>query len=427
MQVDTKLHLQRYAWFSLILFGTPTVFIGGWFFLEAFYFEVNLLWYFIVSIVVITALMFYLVWSKVSRRIPSVREQEMAELLRSQERFLLLYEHSPVPYLTLDNKGRLIMYNLAAVRLFQSTTDGMMGLEFTDLLRHEDATYLRRIKQDISHGIVIADREVQIETESGERHWVLLSVFLYKEAKQRLVTLVDITHQKEIDTAKSEFVALATHQLRTPVAAIRWNLELLQKQLPSDLPASAEKYVVKIERNILRMIALINDFLNVSKLEMGTFATETKAINLATFCDSIVDEFSQAVSQKQLQLHTSYDPPDLSMQSDERLLHIIVSNLMSNAVKYIGTGGEVFLTYQKINSEVRIEVRDTGMGIPQAELSQLFTKFFRASNARVQQAEGTGLGLYVVQQSVEKLGGTISVTSEENKGTTFVIVLPYRV
>ncbi len=426
MRTERKLRLQRFAWYVLVLLLFPLLAVAGWYTYDLFLSELPSLWVVVGASVIISLFVIRILSGQLAAKIPSVYDEEIAKLLRAQERFALLYERSPVPYVTLDRAGKVVMCNLAAIRLFETTINSLDGQDFSQYLLLEDKAALQRLWRDLKNGQTFTDREVQVRAVSGAVRWVLISAFQSQEAKQQLVSLVDITHRKEVDTAKSEFVALATHQLRTPVAAIRWNLELLQRQLPPDLPDTANKYFDKIQRNTLRMIALINDFLNVSKLEMGTFATDLQPIELAKFCDSIIDEFTQAIEQKQLTVTPSYQPVDLTLVSDERLLHIIISNLVSNAVKYIEPNGSIDLRYQLAGNEVLIEVADTGIGIPAAELSELFSKFFRATNAQVQQAEGTGLGLYVVQQSVEKLGGTISVASVENQGTTFSIRLPYK-
>ncbi len=353
------------------------------------------------------------------------REAELLDLIVSQEKFISLYEHSPIPYITIDHHGSIMTYNLAAVRLLETTTEELYRKQFSSFLYSENTAVLEEVVQKLRETIAFKDREIQITTERGSTRWVSLSVFVYKSGLERLISLVDITHQKEIDTAKSEFVALATHQLRTPVAAIRWNIELLRKKI-SNQDEGIQKYAQKIEANTMRMIALINDFLNVSKLEMGTFATEFSNINLKSFFESIADEHIGSIVSKKIDFKTFYNPETFTIKCDERLLHIIVSNLLSNAVKYVPSEKSVTLGYTVKGASVIITVADTGIGIPEHEQDKLFSKFFRASNAREEKAEGTGLGLYVVQQSVEKLGGTITMQSRENEGTEFTIVLPRR-
>jgi PAS domain S-box-containing protein len=345
------------------------------------------------------------------------------ELVASQKKFSFLYEGSPIPYITLNRKGVITLTNLASLRFFNTTAEDLMGKNFKQLLVVPDEQVGSIIFGRLETGQVINDVEVELLRLDGTRRWVRLSIFVYKEDSERLVSLVDITEQKRIDSAKSEFVSLASHQLRTPISAARWNLELLSSYQPVLYDEKQLNYIDKIERSVLKMNALIDDFLSVSKLETGTFATEIKQVNLTLFFNSIIDEFEQEVSKKKLQVIKNYEPIDLTLEIDERLLHISVSNLFSNAVKYCRNNGVVEISYKFNDGHLQIIVSDSGIGIPINDIEELFKKFYRASNARLHKTEGTGLGLYIVKQAIEKMGGTISVVSEENVGTRFTIDL----
>lgn len=342
----------------------------------------------------------------------------------ADEKFISLYERSPMPYIVINRTGEIVMFNPSAIRLFKADSDSLIGLNLFDMVSVDDENNLSVIVGKVDSGATVNEVEIKLKTIAGDFRWISLSVYISEVRDQRLVSLIDITQEKIVDTAKSEFVALATHQLRTPISAIRWNLELLQKNMKDTQTEAQTRYMTKIERNTMRMIALINDFLSVSKLEMGTFATSIEEVNLANFLNSIIDEYSEKITEKNLNLKYTYLPDNLIFKSDSRLLHIAISNLMSNAVKYVGVDGVVSLNYELIDKTIVITVTDNGIGIPEGELDKLFSKFYRATNAQSHQAEGTGLGLYIVKQSIEKLGGGISVTSAENKGATFTIKLP---
>lgn len=336
--------------------------------------------------------------------------------------FDLLYDNSPVAHLTLDKAGAIIDYNPKAVHLLQTDIDALRGRMFFSLCSPDFDTSI--LEQKLKVSITMNELELPLATTLGNTVWVLMSAYSLRRRGELLVTLVDITEQKKVDTAKSEFVALATHQLRTPITAIRFSAELLAKRLADGATDKNLVYLDKISRNVLRMLALINDFLNVSKLEMGTFATEPTRINLSTFITDILEEFEERTTKQNLTINRDETPSDFNLQTDPRLLNIILSNLLSNAIKYTPAGGNVGVSFVATNSVVRIEITDSGIGIPAADIPQLFSKFFRASNARAQQTEGTGLGLYVVEQAVTQLRGTIEVTSSEGVGTKFTLMFP---
>ncbi len=347
------------------------------------------------------------------------------QLLSTRELYTTLYNQSPVPYITLDSKGKIAMANQAAARLFQAQTDTLIGLDLLEQFDNElkgDVYALTVAK--IRANTPVVDAEMLLQTQAGEERYVSMSVFTNETYNQKLVSLVDITHHKVVDKAKSEFVALATHQLRTPVAAIRWNVELLERSIATSMTSKQSDYLNKVSRNVARMVSLINDFLSVSKLETGTFATTPEPIELASYLPTITEEFEQTIKEKQIELVTNYDPAPFTYVADSRLFHIITSNLLSNAVKYVRPGGQIAFTYEVSATALILTVADSGIGIPKEQLPRLFSKFFRASNAMQHRAEGTGLGLYIVAESVKQLGGYISVESVEDQGTTFTVHLP---
>jgi len=349
----------------------------------------------------------------------------MQSTLATNEEFNSLYQSSPVAYITLDSKGQVQDFNPAAIRLLHGESDTMTNENFFDRVQQDFdfSVILGKIKA----GMTVNEEEVPLCTFENQHIWTKLSVHSRPFEEKRMLSLIDITAQKAVDTAKSEFVALATHQLRTPIAAIRWNVELLEKKMADSITEDQSRYLVKINRNVQRMVSLINDFLSVSKLEMGTFASSQEAVNVSEFFDSIVDEFTEKITQKGIALNRTDTPEQLQVMIDPRLLHIIVSNLMSNATKYTNPSGTLDFSYELEGTTLHILVKDDGIGIPEQELERLFSKFFRATNAQTHQTQGTGLGLYVVKQSVEKLGGTVEVSSKEDQGAQFAVSLPVTV
>lgn len=366
-------------------------------------------------------LLYVTVYSSTDEHLQKEHEKQMHA---SRELYAALYNQSPVPYLTLDEKGTVTTCNQAALRLLNTDSQSIFGKTIMDRLQNPDENAVSLVLGKLQANVAFFDTEFEITTFTDQKRWVSVSMFVNETFNQRLVSLVDMTHRKQVDMAKSEFVALATHQLRTPIAAIRWNVELLERTMRETSTDKQKNYLEKIARNVSRMLALINDFLSVSKLETGTFATTIESINVREYLQTIIDEYQQAVTEKQINLVPIFEPADITINTDTRLFHIITSNLLSNAVKYVQNNATIQFGYTVTNTSIVITVADTGIGIPAEQLERLFTKFFRASNAQLHRAEGTGLGLYIVKESVEILGGTIEVNSVENHGTTFVVTLP---
>lgn len=356
---------------------------------------------------------------------PNVRELALAKAQLEH-----VFARSPVPYLRIDKHGRVLSANLAAVRIFDTTTEAVSSLHIFEHLQTEAADTdmtLGVLQQKIKSGISVSDVECRLTSCEEAVRWVRLSIHVDNGANtERLVTLVDITLQKRVDQAKSEFVALAAHQLRTPIAAIRWNIELLAAAGTADWSEKQQKYLHKASENATRMGVLIADFLSASKLETGTFATDPEAVDFTNYLDEVIEEFSASINSKRLQVERNVPPKPVTVLADRRLLHIFTSNLISNACKYTPETGSITIQYQLRDNQIIFSVRDSGIGIPAQAQERLFSKFFRADNARKLQAEGTGLGLYLVKQAAEMVGGSVTVESTHEEGSVFTVIFPHR-
>ncbi len=274
-------------------------------------------------------------------------------------------------------------------------------------------------------GKFVTDVEVQIRQPEGILKWVLLSLFSFKDAKRKrrgLLTLVDITKQKLIDKAKTEFVSLASHQLRTPISSMKWNMELLQTTDGGGMDEAQQAYLEKVNRSLGQMDMLVEDFLNVSKFELGTLTPKYEEVDVTPFLQGISDEHRDSAERKNIHVESTFEGG--TIQSDTHFLHMIASNLLGNAIKYTPEGGRVEFKTRFDATNLILTVADSGIGIPPDDQSTIFTKMFRATNAQTHATEGTGLGLYIVKESVKMFGGSISFESKESVGTVFTVLLP---
>jgi signal transduction histidine kinase len=174
------------------------------------------------------------------------------------------------------------------------------------------------------------------------------------------------------------------------------------------------------------MVILVDDFLRVSRFELGTFQPEYSDVDVRKVFDGVLDEQVDKVKQKNLEVKTFVDQSVTTVETDKNLLRMIVSNIFSNSVKYTSAGGTIHIGCRVQDDKLHISIADNGMGIPIRDQEQIFTKLFRASNAARNEPDGTGLGLYIAKEAVGVLRGKISFTSVENMSTTFDIVLPVR-
>jgi PAS domain S-box-containing protein len=236
------------------------------------------------------------------------------------------------------------------------------------------------------------------------------------------VTLRDVTKEREVSRMKSDFVSFVIHQLRTPLSGIRWMLELGAQE--DGIPAQTAACLADARQAAERLIGLVNDLLDISRLESGRMSVDARATDLGELTESVVGELGPLVREHGHRLSVGGADATPAVTADPQLLRQVMLNLISNAIKYQHPGGEIAIRMGRDSGVARWEVRDRGIGIPPEARHRLFEKFFRAENAASVETEGTGLGLYLVHLIVERLGGGIRFESEEGAGSTFVVTLP---
>lgn len=222
---------------------------------------------------------------------------------------------------------------------------------------------------------------------------------------------------------KSEFVNIVSHQLRSPLSAIKWQLELMLDQMKM-VTGDAAVTMGTIRRQNERMIALVNDLLEVNRIEDDRVILRPTAITIDNFVEQIANGYKPLAEQAGEKLVFSAEARPLVVFADETKLRWVTENLIDNAIRYTKTGGEVTIKVLRAKNMARVEVTDSGIGIPVADQAMIFQKFFRSENAVRARAEGTGLGLYLVRSLVGAMGGKVGFASMEGKGSTFWYALP---
>lgn len=228
-----------------------------------------------------------------------------------------------------------------------------------------------------------------------------------------------------LDKQKSEFVSLASHQLRTPLTAINWSAESLLAGSTNNLTPDQKKSAKRLHESGQRMSALIGDLLRVSSLDLGTYQPEEKDVKICGTLETVIHDQQKKIKQKNISLVTHLDPEIPVIKTDEQLLSIVLQNLISNSVKYSREEGRIEISVEAKKGYVLIRISDNGIGIPEKQQTQIFSKLFRADNAVERNLnEGTGLGLYIAKAMTSRLGGKIWFKSVENSGTDFYVKIP---
>lgn len=249
---------------------------------------------------------------------------------------------------------------------------------------------------------------------------VTVLIYLYQSNKQKIEEKL-----AEQDQSKSEFIALASHQLRTPITAISWFSEMLLERESGELNAEQRDQINHIYLSNQRLTLIVEAMLTVSSLELKSLVIKPELIDIGEAAHKIIvkEQSSQKIN-KRLEIEENYDHGLEKLYYDPFIFKTVVQNLISNAIKYTPGGGKVSLQILKEGDKLLIKVTDTGLGIPKEDQEKVFTKFYRADNAKAVETDGTGLGLYIVKSLVEYVGGNIKLESKEEKGTTFLVVLP---
>jgi two-component system phosphate regulon sensor histidine kinase PhoR len=233
-----------------------------------------------------------------------------------------------------------------------------------------------------------------------------------------------IEELKAVNRTKSDFVATVSHELRTPLTSITGYIEMLMGGDPGELNPEQEHMLGTVNRNASRLQSLIEDLLTFSGMESGTFTTETMPVNLPDVICAAGEDVLPAASRKGITLTTVCPDGGMVVNADAGQLARVMTNLLSNAVKFTPAGGQVQVTMEAAGGWAVVCVTDTGIGIPDADKKDLFTRFFRASNATKQAIPGTGLGLAITQTIIARHGGDMKLQSQEGKGTTVTVRLP---
>lgn len=245
-----------------------------------------------------------------------------------------------------------------------------------------------------------------------------------EECLGRLFVIRDVTREREIDRMKTEFVSLVSHELRTPLTSIGGYVDLLIEGEVGDLTEEQREFLGIVRNNSRRLVALINDLLDVSRIDAGKAELNRTALDFGRVVGDLAASMQPALAaaRQTLAVHLPPDLPDV--MGDAGRVAQIMSNLVSNAHKYTPHGGHIRVSARAAGDFVRIDVRDTGIGMTNDEQARLFQRFFRAKNRTTQEVGGTGLGLAITRSLVELHGGTITVSSEPGHGSTFSFTLP---
>lgn len=378
------------------------------------------------------------------------RKQAEIALRAVEEEYHTLFDSIPIGIYRSSLAGRLLRANRALAALNGYTTEEEMVAAIGDIGSEWYVEPSRRL--DFQHILEDQGSVSNFESEiyrhkTRERIWIAESAILVRDEQGQPLyyqgTVQDITKLKEVEEEqarlitqfakvarlKDEFLASMSHELRTPLNSILGMTEALQDQIYGDVTPRQRKALTAIDASGRHLLSLINDILDLAKIESGQAELSYSTVDVEALCQSTLRLVQPTAEKKRITLTATLDPAVKTMQADGRRLKQILLNLLSNAVKFTPDAGAIKLEIcgqQTAEPVVQFVVSDTGVGIPQEAIVHLFQPFIQVDSSLSRQYDGTGLGLALVYRMVEMHGGTVTVDSEIGQGSRFTVTLPWR-
>ncbi|MEE8360016.1 MAG: ATP-binding protein [Candidatus Omnitrophota bacterium] len=326
--------------------------------------------------------------------------------------------------LVVDGKGNVVMMNPAAEKLLDVSKNDKIGKPMLENIKKEQIISMAK---STSGG---KDKEIEIFSEEDETKKVLRSSSAVIEDENgqtvgMVSVLSDVTKQKELDLMKSKFVANVTHELRTPLVAIQKSISLLLSKTAGDVSSTQEEFLTLADRNIKKLSRLIDDLLDLAKLESGKMQVKPALTTIGSVIREAAVSFDAWANTKSIKIEERVQEglPDVNI--DAQRIGQILNNLIGNAIKFTPHGGMIIVEAVSNNmKEIEVSVQDNGPGIPKEDLDKVFDRFYQTGERNLSDISGTGVGLSIAREIAELHGGKIWVESEKKQGAKFIFTLP---
>jgi len=346
-----------------------------------------------------------------------------------------LVENAADIILSTDLEDQILTWNRGAELTLGYSKEEVIGKHLSILLPPSRVHELAEMRAKVELSGALRDIEVEGKRKGGAAIYLSLSVSPITDVDGKIVGFLrvakDVTEKKryerrlkELDKLKSDFVSNVSHELRTPLTAIKGSVDNMLDGLTGDLNEKQNRYLVRVKSNADRLARLINDLLDLSRIEAGIKLKRTN-LSLPTVAREVVESLGSVAVEKLISFEIECPEVNLTAWADPDRIVEVLTNLIGNAIKFTPTNGKVTLCLKRSGNEwVKISVADTGPGIPSDEANRIFDKFYQVTQPEKQKAMGTGLGLSITKALVEMHGGKIWLESEVGKGSIFSFILP---
>jgi len=361
-------------------------------------------------------------------------EQATQDIVKEKEKVTSVISSLVDGLIMLDKQGKIIMINPQAEKYFNIKQEQVVGKKINKIGLCDCLYSLFKQAKQVA-GEKILTKEISVFCQPKKEQEMFLNITAKAvvasggEIIGYILVAHDITREKMVERLKNEFISISAHQLRTPLSAVKWTLQMILGGDMGEVNREAREYINKAYQSNERMITLVNDLLNISRIEEGRFLYNLELVSIKDLIEEVIS--SSAVLSAKRKVKIKFNIPTgkpLKTKADFKKIKLAIQNLVDNAIKYSIPGSEVIINLKQIkegkNNFIEIEIKDQGIGINKKDQKRLFTKFFRGENAVRLQTEGSGLGLFIVKNIIEAHNGEIWFKSEENKGSTFYVKLP---
>lgn len=357
------------------------------------------------------------------------KEKEKLDIMADDlKKFKLAVDNVSEHIIITDIDAKVIYANQAVEKITGFTQKEIIGKNPSLWGKQMEDDFYKNFWKTIKEDKKIFSGEITNKRKNGEIYTAVVQVVPILNKKNEVIFFVglerDVTQEREVDKAKTEFVSLASHQLRTPLTSIGWYAEMLLSGDAGRLTKKQKIFIDEIYQGNKRMSDLVGALLNVSRIELGTFPIDPELIDLKKISKRIIKELKPLSKEKKIKISEKYNMELTKVNVDPKLIGIVFQNLLSNALKYTPEKGKINLSITQQGTYILVKVEDNGYGIPVKEQDKIFQKLYRAQNVQAKDVEGTGLGLYIIKSIVETGGGKIWFESVENKGTIFHVTIP---